>query len=459
MEQSEVESRILNQANRLGAQEAESFFLTKRLITVRMANNQILESKGITDRGVGVRVVKDQAIGFTFTSNVEKESVERTVQDAFTAARVRGPTKHWGSLPTPRKANPIPRTFDQEIADIDTDYAVNIAIRMLDAASNQSPKITDVSGSLNLVFDNVRITNSHGVDAAEKSTAIFGSVTTEAEDNASKSSGVGFQGKRILKDFQPERVGQESAEMAVDSLGASKTEAGEYSLILEPFALAEIMSYVFAGAVISKSYQDKVSCFHGKIGEQIADTNLSIYDDPTLPECLGSTAFDDEGVPTQRLPIVEKGIFKTLLYDTFYGSKDKKPSTGSGRRSELLPGRSYKSIPFPEPHNFVIGKGDQTRDRLIEDTKRGILVGRIWYTYPLNPERGDFSTTTRSGAFLVEKGEIRKPISPMRIFDNLPKCLKNVGSIADNVKQVAPWFGYFLVAPTLQFNKVKATPT
>ncbi len=231
VEQSEVVSTILDQAGRVGAQEAESFFLTKRLITVRMANSQILESKGITDRGVGIRVVKGQAIGFTFTSNMEKKNVERTVQDAFTAARVRGPAKHWDSLPTPRKAISIPRTFDKNIADIGTDDAVNIAIRMLDAASQHSPEVTDVSGSLNLVLDDVRITNSHGIDVSETSTAVFGSITTEAQENGSKSSGVGFQGKRILRDFHPERVGQESAKMAVDSLGASKIQAGYFVLV------------------------------------------------------------------------------------------------------------------------------------------------------------------------------------------------------------------------------------
>jgi len=459
MKQFDVKSKILYQAEKLGADEAEVFFLDKRLLTVRIASNQIVESKGISDRGVGVRVVKDKAIGFAVTCNMTEENIKTTIKDAFTIAKVRGPAKHWKSLPTPGKVTSISGIFDEEIVKMGTDETVNLAIRMLDAASNYNPKIVDVSGSLNVFFDDVHIVNTHGVDANEASTTIFGSITTEAEETGSRSSGVGFHGKRILKDFAPEKIGQESAEMAVSTLGAKKLEAGDYSLILDPYALTEIMSYIFARSVISKFYQDKVSCFTGKLGQEIADTNLSIYDDPTLPRHLGCTAFDDEGVPTRRLPIIEKGVFKNLLYDTFYGSKDSVPSTGSGKRTELLPGRSYRSIPFPEPHNLVIERGDQTRDELIEDTKRGILVGRIWYTYPLNPERGDFSTTTRSGAFLVKNGEVQNPIHPLRIFDNLPKCFWNVGGIANNVKQVAPWFGYFLVAPTIRFDNVKATPT
>ncbi|MFX0108709.1 MAG: metallopeptidase TldD-related protein [Candidatus Hodarchaeota archaeon] len=74
----------------------------------------------------------------------------------------------------------------------------------------------------------------------------------------------------------------------------------------------------------------------------------------------------------------------------------------------------------------------------------------------MHPERGDFSTTTRSGAFLVKNGEIQKPIRPMRIFDNLPRCLTSLGGIANDTKQVTPWFGYHLVAPTIKFDKVEA---
>jgi len=450
--------KILEYAQKLGADEAEVYFLDKQLITVRMTGGQVLESKGIHDRGVGIRVVRDKAIGMAVTNDLTQESLEKTTKNALRIAKIRGPAKHWKSLPKPKKAESVPKIFDRKVAEMDLGETVNLAIRMLDMAKGFSRKIVDVSGSLNVFTDNVHIMNTHGVDVSQISTSILGSITTEAEKGGSHSSGVGFQGSCSLKGFNPENVGEESADMAVRSLGAQKLKAGDYSLILEPFALAEVTSHVFAGAVISKRYQDKVSCFQGKLGEVVSDKRLSIYDDPTMAGYLGATSFDDEGVPTRRLPLIEKGVFKNLLYDTFYASKDHVASTGNAKRTENLPGRSYTSIPFPEPHNFVVDRGKQSKDELIEDTRRGILVGRIWYTYALHPERGDFSTTTRSGAFLVRNGEIKKPILPMRIYDNLLRCLKDLGGIANDVKQVTPWFGYYLVAPTVRFDRVKATP-
>lgn len=458
MEKGNIKTEILDHARKLGSDEAEVYFLSKRLVTVRLAGNQILESKGISDRGIGVRIIKDKAIGFTITNDFTKENLRKTVRDVFSIARVRGPAKHWKSLPKPQKIRTVPKIFDKRIAELETDEAVNLAVRMLDTAKNFNTKIADVSGSLNAFADEVHVASTHGVDLAEASTTIFGSITTEAEDKGSRASGVGFQGACSLGEFAPEKIGEQSGEMAVKSLGAEKIESGTYSLILDAYALAEITSYVLAGSVRSKTYQDKVSCFQGKLGARIADENLSIYDDPTLPGYMGSTSFDDEGVPTRRLPIIEKGVLKNLQYDTFYASKDNVPSTGNAKRSGNFPGRTYASIPFPEPHDFVVEKGGMSRDELVEDTKLGILVGRIWYTYPLHPERGDFSTTTRSGAFLVKDGEIQKPIMPMRIFDNLPRCLMSIGGVADDVRQVAPWFGYYLVAPTIRFDNVKAVP-
>lgn len=451
-------NKTLGTSQKLGAEEAEIYFLDKRLITVRMTGGQILESKGIHDRGVGIRVVNNKAIGMAVTNDLTHKSLDATVKNALSIAKVRGPARHWKELPQSAKTKPVPKIFDKALAEISMEETVDLAIRMLDEAKNFHSSIVDVSGSLNVFTDNVHIMNTHGVDVAQTSTSILGSITTEAKKGVSRSSGVGFQGSCSLKEFDAERAGEESADMAVRSLGAKKLDEGEYSLILEPFTMAEVTSYVFAGAVISKMYQDRVSCFQGQLNQLITDARLSIYDDPTMVGSLGATSFDDEGVPTRRVPLIEKGVFKNLLYDTFYASKDGVASTGNARRTGNLPGRTYGSIPFPEPHNFVIEKGTQSKGELIEDTKQGILVGRIWYTYALHPERGDFSTTTRSGAFLVENGEVKEPILPMRIYDNLPRCLKNLGGIADDVKQVIPWFGYYLTTPTIRFDGVKAKP-
>jgi len=442
----------------LNLDEVEAYALEKEIITVRIVNSKIFESKGILDRGLAVRVVKNKAMGSVSATTLSADSLKKVLKNASSSAQIRGPAEHWTSLPQQSKVKAVPKCWDKNLAELTVEEAINIAFKMLDSATNYSSKVSDVSGSLNVVRESVIITNSHGLDVEDKGTYIIGTITTEARDGGAASSGVGFGSSRTLTGFNADQIGVESADMAVKSLGAKKIAEGEYSIILTPFAISDLLAFVFASHFISKSYQDKVSCFYGKLGQKIADENLTIYDDPLVEGGLGSKSFDDEGVPTSKIPLIENGFFKKLLYDTFYASKDKVQTTGNALRVGGPIGRSYYPFPFPGPHNIFVKPSDYAVEELIKETKRGILVSRIWYTYPINPEKGDFSTTARSGNFLIENGEIKHPVGMMRIFDNLPRWLNNIGGIGKEVRQVMQWHALPTTAPMIKFENVKATP-
>ncbi len=442
----------------LNLDEAEAYALEKEIITIRIVNSKIFESKGIIDRGLALRVVKSKAIGSVSTTTLTPESLRKILKTASANAKIRGPAEHWTSLPQQSRAKPIPKCWDKNLAELAVEEAVNVALKMLDSTTNFSSKISDVSGSLNVVRESVIITNSHGLDVEDKGTYMIGTITAEAKDGADTSSGVGFSGSRTLTDFNSNQIGVESADMAVKSLGAKKIGEDKYSIILTPFAISDLLAFVFASHFISKVYQDKISCFYGKQGQKIADENLTVYDDPLIEGALGSKSFDDEGVPTSKIPLIENGVFKKLLYDTFYASKDKVQTTGNALREGGPIGRSYDPFPFPGPHNISVKPGDYEEDELIKETRRGILVSRIWYTYPINPEKGDFSTTARSGNFLIENGEVKHPVGMMRIFDNLPRWLNNIGGICKEARQSMQWHALPTIAPMIKFENVNATP-
>ncbi len=202
---------------------------------------------------------------------------------------------------------------------------------------------------------------------------------------------------------------------------------------------------------------DKKSCLYGRLDQEVAVDTLTLYDDPRIDDGLGSRAFDDEGVEANTNILIDHGIFKNIIYYTFYAYKDGRASTGNGLRLGYPVGRSA-SMPFPSMHNIVLEKGDYTNEELIKDTRRGLLVGRLWYTYPVNPEQGDFSCTARSGIFLIENGEIKHACKMFRMIDNLKRLMLNISAISKERKQVLQWHASPCIAPMIRVDGVRVIP-
>ncbi len=144
--------------------------------------------------------------------------------------------------------------------------------------------------------------------------------------------------------------------------------------------------------------------------------------DPLNPQCVYSSKFDVEGVPTKRLGLIEKGIVKSLVYDTYTGTKDGVNSTG--HKARFFGGRS---IPFPS-HLFV-GDGDSNIDEMIEETKKGILVTHFHYQNAVNPSKGVLTGLTRDGTWLIENGEIVAPLKTLRYTDEVLRFFKEIDLI------------------------------
>ena len=121
-------------------------------------------------------------------------------------------------------------------------------------------------------------------------------------------------------------------------------------------------------------------------------------------------------------------------------------------------GRSTQPIPYPAPHNLRIDGKSISKDEIIKNTKKGLLVGRLWYTYPVNPERGDFSCTARSGIRIIEDGIIKKPGKSVRIVHNLPVLLQNISDIGNDIKNVLQWGSLPCITPSVKVDGVKVVP-
>ena len=181
-----------------------------------------------------------------------------------------------------------------------------------------------------------------------------------------------------------------------------------------------------------------------------------MIDDPHSPQGIGSKPFDDEGIATKPQPFIEKGVFKNTFSDSYNAFKVGKKTSGNASRPGSPMGRDADPIPISSPHNLKIIEGDMTQDEMIAQTEHGLLVGRLWYTYAVNPIKGDFSCTARSGIQIIENGKVKSPGKPVRIVHSLPKMLQNISAIGKNSKNLLQWASIPSIAPSIKVDGIQA---
>ena len=138
--------------------------------------------------------------------------------------------------------------------------------------------------------------------------------------------------------------------------------------------------------------------------------------------------------------------------------REGKGSSGNASRAGFLMGRGTEPIPTTQPHNLKVGPGDASQEEIIRDTKRGVLVGRLWYTYAINPTKGDFSCTARSGIRVIENGEVRHPGKPARIVHSLPSMLMEISAVGNDHKNTIQWASLPSIAPSIRAENVFINP-
>ncbi|MBT8173898.1 MAG: TldD/PmbA family protein, partial [Nitrosopumilus sp.] len=254
--------------------------------------------------------------------------------------------------------------------------------------------------------------------------------------------------------FQLKESGQMQKKMCLGSINPQKIDSDVYSIIFEPYSVGELLAFVVAANFNFKTCTEKKSCFSNNFDKQIAVEQLSLIDDPHALEGIGTKSVDDEGIETKKQSLIDKGFFKSTFSNLFDSYKESEQSSGNGLRLGSPLGKSSEPIPIAAPHNLKINPGKSSQEDMIKDTKRGLLVGRLWYTYAVNPIKGDFSCTARSGIKIIENGKIKGPGKSVRIIHNLCTMLKNITEIGNNQRNVIQWASLPSITPSLKAENI-----
>ncbi len=338
----------VSQALKKGASEAEAYVYEGQATNIGIELGQISKTNRIIDRGLGIRVVADKAVGFAYTNVIDDpKAVEDVIARALSAAKASKPDPDWKGLPEKKPYASLEKTFDNRIVELESEELVKVAATMLDAAGQVDKRVFPIEGGIGSAYISNAIANSNGISGFDKGTVVECSIATLAkEGNSVTPVCFEFNASRSYE-VDPAWVGREAAKLALSALKTKSVETKSTTLILTQFALQDLFAYTLINAVRADSVQRNQSPFKGKIGEKVASENLTIYDDGLFAGGLRTWAFDGEGVPHQKTAVIEKGVLRNFLYDSYSAKKEGKAKHRKRRTRRVLVNAKHRHHKLP----------------------------------------------------------------------------------------------------------------
>jgi PmbA protein len=390
------------------ADETELVLSSQELALSRITHNVIHENLVERDRSLNVRTVVGNRVGVASTNALDRDGIRTAVARAMEIARVSPVDQEFPGLPGAAPAQPMDWAFDPPTAALTADAraaAVAAIVRVM-----ASHKLT-AAGYVSIGSSSIAIANSKGVRQFFRSTDSAINIKAMGDDSSGYAEGY----SRRFADLDAAALGEKAAKRAVAGRNPGSVEPGEYTVILEPPALREYLVYLSWIGFGAMPFSEGASFMTGHIGDRIMGGNVSIGDDFAHRSGAGMP-FDFEGVPRQVVPLVEQGIARDVVYDSYYAAKLKHANTG-----HALPAPNTVG---PLPLNIVVKPGSKSADELVRETKRGLLVCRTWYIRLVDKLQTIITGMTRDGFFLIEDGEIVRGLRNMRFNESI------VGSLA-----------------------------
>lgn len=438
----EVAQDVIKQALAAGASDAECTIAEgdEFSANVRMGELETLKEAG--SRGAGLRVLIGKRMGASYTSDLSPEGIQQMVRSAIDLAALTSEDPFAG-LPEAAELGALQgdlQLFSDETAQLPTEQRIAMAKRAEAAALAVDPRITNSEGASFDSSVNGRVfANSRGFLGSYRTSYCSVSAVPVATQNGSMERDYWFSVARNYKGLEDaETVGRKAAERAIRRLGAVKVETQRVPVIFEPRISRSLLSNIF-DAIDGRAVYRKASFLAGKLGEKIADERITLIDDGTIPGLFGSSPFDDEGVPTRRTPVIERGVLKNYLLNTYTARKLNMKTTGNASRG--ITGNAGIGH-----GNFFLEAGERSQEEIIRSVKNGFFVTELIGS-GVNTVTGDYSRG--AVGMWIRDGEFAFPVSEVTIAGTLQEMLNGIAEIGNDLE-----FRGSVSAPTVMLGEM-----
>ncbi|WP_324673286.1 TldD/PmbA family protein [Hymenobacter sp. GOD-10R] len=385
---------------------------------VRSARNTISTAGAIDNVSLAVEARFGKRSGVATCNQFDDATLRRCVQRAEEIAKLAPESPEYVPLLGPQQYLAAPASFAQSTANITPDYRAQqtaASMKLCDAKKLSSAGFLEDSAGF------IAKRNNKGLEAYQQATTLSYSVTVRTPDGT--GSGYATADYNDISKFDAARLTQIAADKATGSVAAKAMEPGKYTVILEPAALVANTDASLLGALMNafdarnadegRSFLSKKGGGNRK-GEKMFDERVTIYSDPTNAE-IPDLTFSGDGRPQKKVTWIEKGVVKNMYTSRFWAQK-------SGITD------------IPRPGGWIMEGGTQTTADLIKGTAKGILVTRLWYIRPVDPQTLLFTGLTRDGTFYIENGKIKHPVKNFRFNESPVIMLNNLEAIGKPVR-------------------------
>jgi PmbA protein len=432
----------IKEAEALGASDVEIYSAAVSESEVFIENNDVKQAKSQNTSSMGIRVLLAGSAGFYSTNILTKNRIKDAAAMAVKIARS-SPRDKFNSLPGKSKARVLRGIYDKNAESFAAPDAAEKAAELLEAAKSYDGRVSVDSGSFNASVARHWLSNSNSAELSERVSVFSWSIMGMAIDGDDISS-FDFQlgGSHSVRGIDVRSTATEFAETVVNSLGPRRIESFKGEMLLTPSAFNEMIEEVISHSINSDAVQKKSSHFAGKIGRQVASSMLTVEDDATNIDGLGASSFDREGTPHRKNLVIEKGMLKKFLYNTYTARKDGVRSTGNASGSTGSP-------PSVSTTNFVVTPGRQSVETLISEMRKGIIISR--FSGNVNPVNGDFSGVVKGGR-LVTNGTVQHAVKEVMVAGNVFEALRRLDGISKERKII-----YDSILPYMRFDGISFT--
>src|ERR1700722_6024540 len=438
----ELASETVRLALELGATEAECTLAEGEEFSAQVRMRALETLKDAGSRPAGLRVLVGQRVGSAHTSDLSSAGARQMVESALAIAAI-STEDPFADLPDAAELGVLAgdlQLYSDDIQHIDTSGRIQAALEAEEAALSWDPRITDSDGAAVSAYGGARVfANSRGFLGSYRTSSCSLSATPVAREGDAMERDFWYSAARSHSRLEsPAAVGRRAAQRTVRRLGARKVLTQKVPVIFDSVTARALMGNLFE-AVEGDSIYRKASFLAGKLGERVASENVTVIDDGALPGLFGTSPFDDEGVPSRRTVVIDRGVLKSYLLNSYAARKLGLRTTGNAARG--ITGNAGVGH-----GNFYLQNGDRSAEEIVRGVRQGLYVTEL-IGQGVNIVTGDYS---RGAAGLwIENGEFAYPVSEITIAANLKRMLLDVEAAGSDLE-----FRGSVASPTLWIREM-----